>query len=158
MINLSLIGQMIAFAIFVGFCMKFVWPPLINAINERQQKIQEGLSAAEKARADLASAEARVEEQFITAKTEANAIIERASKTANQIIEEAKVQAQLESERIVAQAHTAMEAEVTKTRASLRDEVAALAVLGAEKILQSSVDRQKHEAMLHDLANSLSNK
>lgn len=155
MINLTIVGQMIAFAIFVLFCMKFVWPPLIGAINERQRKIEEGLNAAEQARSDLASAEAKVEEQFANAKTEAAAIIERANKTANQMIENAKEQARLESERIVSQAHATMEQEVIKTREELRAQVAALAVLGAEKILEDKIDEQKHANMLGQLAAKL---
>lgn len=155
MINLTIVGQMIAFAILVWFTMKFVWPPLIGAINERQRKIEEGLNAAEKAKADLASTEAKVEQEFASAKAEAAAIIERANKTANQMIEDAKTQARLESERIVSAAHTAMEQEIIKTRESLRAQVAELAVLGAEKILEDKVDQQKHASMLGQLAAKL---
>lgn len=155
MINYTIVGQMIAFAMLVWFTMKFVWPPLIGAINERQRKIEEGLNAAEKAKADLASAEAKVEQEFASAKTEAAAIIERANKTANQMIEDAKNQARLESERIVSAAHTAMEQEIIKTRESLRAQVAELAVLGAEKILEDKVDQHKHASMLGQLAAKL---
>ena len=154
-INSTLIGQMIAFAFFVWFCMKFVWPPLIGAINERQRKIEEGLNAAEKAKADLASAEQRAEQEFATAKTEAASIIERANKTANKMIEDAKEQARLESERIILAAHSAVEQEVAQTREQLRSQVASLAVLGAEKILQDKVDEQKHASMLEQLAAKL---
>lgn len=155
MINYTIIGQMIAFAIFVWFCMTFVWPPLIGAINERQRKIEEGLNAAEKARADLASAEQKVEEQVNYAKNEAAAIIDKANKTANQMIEDAKNQARLESERIIAQAQTAMAQEVVKTREALRAQVAELAVLGAQKILEDKIDEQKHADMLNQLAAKL---
>lgn len=152
MINLTIVGQMIAFAIFIVFTMKFVWPPLIGAINERQRKIEEGLNAAEQARSDLVLAEAKVQEQFATAKNEAASIIERANKTATQMIEEAKEQARLESERIITAAQVAMEQELVKTREALRSELATLAVLGAEKILEEKIDEQKHEAMLGQLA------
>lgn len=155
MINYTIFGQMIAFAIFVWFCMKFVWPPLIGAINERQRKIEEGLNAAEQARADLASAEVKVEQEFANAKAEAAAIIERANKTANQMIEDAKTQARVESERIITQAHSMMEQEALKTREELRVQVASLAVMGAEKILQDKVDEQKHAGMLEQLAAKL---
>lgn len=155
MINYTIFGQMIAFAIFVWFCMKFVWPPLIGAINERQRKIEEGLNAAEQARADLASAEVKVEQEFANAKAEAAAIIERANKTANQMIEDAKTQARVESERIITQAHSMMEQEALKTREELRVQVASLAVMGAEKILQDKVDEQKHASMLEQLAAKL---
>lgn len=155
MINLTIVGQMIAFAMLVWFTMKFVWPPLIGAINERQRKIEEGLNAAEKAKADLASAEARVEQEFASAKAEAAAIIDRANKTANQMIEDAKTQARLESERIVSAAHASVEQEFSKAREGLRSEFAKLAVLGAEKILEDSVDEQKHASMLSQLAAKL---
>ncbi len=155
MINLTIIGQMIAFAIFIVFTMKFVWPPLIGAINERQRKIEQGLNAAEQARSDLASAETKIEEQLAGAKLEAAAIIDRANKTATQMVEEAKLQAQLERERIITQAHTERESEFIKAREALKQELATLAVLGAEKILQDSVDKQKHEQMLLELANKL---
>lgn len=155
MINLTIIGQMIAFAIFIVFTMKFVWPPLIGAINERQRKIEQGLNAAEQARSDLASAETKIEEQLAGAKLEAAAIIDRANKTATQMVEEAKLQAQLERERIITQAHTERELEFIKAREALKQELATLAVLGAEKILQDSVDKQKHEQMLLELANKL---
>lgn len=154
-INSTIIGQMIAFAIFVWFCMKFVWPPLIGAINERQRKIEEGLNAAEKAKADLASAEKRAEQEFATAKTEAASIIERANKTANKMIEDAKEQARIEGERIIASAHASVEQEVAKARKNLSEQVADLAVLGAEKILQDKVDKQKHDSMLKELAANL---
>ncbi|WP_066800965.1 F0F1 ATP synthase subunit B [Moraxella oblonga] len=154
-INSTIIGQMIAFAIFVWFCMKFVWPPLIGAINERQRKIEEGLNAAEKAKADLASAEQKVEAEFAAAKSEAAAIIDKANKTANQMIEDAKEQARLEGERIIQAAHTAIEQEIAQTREQLRSQVASLAVLGAEKILEDNVDEQKHASMLEQLAAKL---
>ncbi|OAV34560.1 ATP synthase B chain [Moraxella catarrhalis] len=155
MINLTIFGQLIAFAIFVLFCMKFVWPPLIGAINERQRKIEEGLNAAEKAKADLVSAEKQVEAEFAAAKTEASFIIERANKTANQMIEDAKEQARLEGERIIAAAHAAVEQEAAQTREQLRLQVASLAVLGAEKILQDKINEQEHASMLEQLAAKL---
>lgn len=155
MINYTIVGQMIAFAILVWFTMKFVWPPLIGAINERQRKIEEGLNAAEKAKADLASTEAKVEQEFASAKAEAAAIIERANKTANQMIEDAKEQARVEAERIITSAQTAMSQELVKAREGLRTQVASLAVLGAEKILADKIDEQKHATMLNQLAAEL---
>lgn len=154
-INATLIGQMIAFAIFIWFCMKFVWPLLIGAVNDRQRKIEEGLNAAEKAKSDLASAEVRVQEELAIAKNEAASIIERANKTANQMIEDAKVQARVEGERIITAAHSSVEQEVAQIKEQLRSQVASLAVLGAEKILQDKVDEQKHASMLEQLAAKL---
>ena len=154
-INSTLIGQAIAFAIFVIFCMKFVWPPLIGAINERQRKIAEGLNAAEKAKADLAPAEQDVQQELDLAKTKAAALIEQANKSANQLVEDAKSQAQVEGERIRQQAQAAIDQEINQARESLRGQVAELAVLGAEKILQEKVDMQKHASMLDQLAAKL---
>ncbi len=154
-INLTLIGQAIAFAVFVTFCMKFVWPFLIGAINERQQKISEGLNAAEKAQADLASAEQSAEQELTNAKVKAAAFIEQANKSANQLVEDAKAQAQVEGERIRQQAQESIEQEINQARESLRAQVAELSVLGAEKILQEKVDMQKHASMLDQLAAKL---
>ena len=154
-INFTLVGQAIAFAIFVVFCMKFVWPPLIGAINERQRKISEGLNAAEKAKADLATAEQNVQQELDLAKTKAAALIEQVNKSANQLIEDAKSQAQAESERIRQQAQASIDQEINQARESLRAQVAELAVLGAEKILQDKVDEQKHASMLDQLAAKL---
>ncbi len=153
-INSTLIGQAIAFAIFVIFCMKFVWPPLIGAINERQRKIADGLDAAEKAKADLATAEQDVQQELDIAKTKAAALIEQANKSANQLVEDAKLQAQVEGERIRQQAQASIDQEINQAR-SLRAQVAELAVLGAEKILQDKVDVQKHASMLDQLAAKL---
>lgn len=103
-INLTLIGQAIAFAVFVAFCMKFVWPPLINAISERQRRIADGLNAAEKAKADLADAQAQVKQELDVAKAQAAQLIEQANRRAAQLIEEARTQAAAEGERIRQQA------------------------------------------------------
>ena len=154
-INSTLIGQAIAFAIFVMFCMKFVWPPLIGAINERQRKIAEGLNAAEKAKTDLATAEQDVQQELDLAKTKAAALIEQANKSANQLEENKKMQAQVEGERIRQQAQASIDQEINQARESLRAQVAELAVLGAEKILQDKVDVQKHASMLDQLAAKL---
>ena len=154
-INFTIVGQAISFAIFVMFCMKFVWPPLIGAIKERQRKIAEGLNAAEKAKADLATAEQDVEQELNLAKTRAAALIEQANKSANQLVEDAKSQAQAEGERIRQQAQAAIDQEINQARESLRNQVAELAVLGAEKILQEKVDMQTHASMLDQLAAKL---
>ena len=154
-INATLIGQSIAFAIFVMFCMKFVWPPLVAAISDRQRKIADGLNAAEKAKADLATASQVAEQELIAAKAKAASLIEQANKSANQLVEEAKSQAQAEGERIRQQAQAAIDQEINQARESLRAQVAELAVLGAEKILQDKVDVQKHASMLDQLAAKL---
>ena len=144
-INATLIGQSIAFAIFVMFCMKFVWPPLVAAISDRQRKIADGLNAAEKAKADLATA----------SQAKAASLIDQANKSANQMIEDARVQAQVEGERIRQQAREAIDQEINKAREGLRAQVAELAVLGAEKILQEKVNPETHANMLNQLATKL---
>lgn len=154
-INLTLIGQAIAFAIFVIFCMKFVWPPIMAAIHDRQKKIADGLNAAEKAKADLALVEAEVETELKEAKAKAASLIEQANTRANQMIEDAKIQAQEEAERVRQQAHASIDVEINQAREGLRTQVAELAVMGAEKILQDNVDAQKHASMLDKLAAKL---
>ena len=154
-INATLIGQSIAFAIFVMFCMKFVWPPLVAAISDRQRKIADGLNAAEKAKADLATASQAAEQELIAAKAKAASLIDQANKSANQMIEDARVQAQVEGERIRQQAREAIDQEINKAREGLRAQVAELAVLGAEKILQEKVNPGTHANMLNQLATKL---
>lgn len=154
-INATLFGQSIAFAIFVMFCMKFVWPPLVAAISDRQRKIADGLNAAEKAKADLATASQVAEQELSVAKTKAASLIEQANKSANQMIEEARVQAQVEGERIRQQARESIDQEINKAREALRSQVAELAVLGAEKILQERVNPEAHASMLNQLAAKL---
>ena len=131
-INATLIGQAIAFAVFVWFCMKFVWPPLTAALAERQKKIAEGLNAADKAQRDLESAHAQVAEELKAAKAQSAALIEQANKRATQMVEEAKAAAAAEGQRQIAQARAQIEQEIAAARDSLRSQVAALAVAGAE--------------------------
>lgn len=154
-INLTIFGQMIAFAIFVAFCMKFVWPPLMKAIEDRQRKIADGLNAAEKAKADLADAQAQVKQEIDAAKAQAAQLIEQANRRAAQLVEEARVQASAEGERIRQQAKEAVDTEINAAREELRQQVAVLAVAGAEKILSQQVDAQAHDAMLKQLAAKL---
>lgn len=154
-INLTLIGQAIAFAIFVAFCMKFVWPPLIAAISDRQRKIADGLNAAERAKADLANAQAQVKQEMDAAKAQAAQLIEQANRRAAQLVEEARTQATAEGERIRQQSREAVDQEINQAREQLRGQVAALAVAGAEKILKAQVDEQAHAAMLNQLAAEL---
>jgi len=154
-INATLIGQSIAFAVFVGFCMKFVWPPLIAALNERQKKIAEGLNAADKAQRDLEAAHAKVADELKEAKAQAAALIDQANKRANQMVEDAKAQAAVEGERVLAQARAQAEQEVAAARDALRAQVAGLVVAGASKILEAEVDAKVHAAMLEKLAAEL---
>ncbi len=154
-INLTMIGQGLAFAFFVLFCMKFVWPPLINAMRERQKSISDGLENAARAEQQLQEASESVASELEAAKKEASALVSQAHTRANQIIDEAKAQAKVEADRIVQGAQDAIDQEVNQARESLRERVSELAVQGAEQILKASVDRNAHEAMLQKLANEL---
>ncbi|MBD1388125.1 F0F1 ATP synthase subunit B [Neiella sp. HB171785] len=154
-INATLIGQTIAFFIFVWFCMKFVWPPLLAAIEERQKKIADGLADAEKAEKRLELAEVKAKDQLKQAKSEASEIVEQANKRKNQIVDEAKVEAQAEREKILAQAQAEIESERNRAREELRAQVSALAIAGAEKILERSIDPAAHSDILDKLASEL---
>ena len=152
---MTLVGQTIAFAFFVWFCMKFVWPPVVAAMAERQKKIADGLEAADRADRDLELAQEKVAEQLREAKAQAAAIIEQANKRAGQIVDEAKNQAREESERIKAGAQAEILQEANRAREKLRMDVARLAVTGAERVLQKSVDANAHVDMLAELAAEL---
>jgi len=154
-INLTLFGQTIAFAIFVWFCMKFVWPPLTQAMQERQKKIAEGLDAAGRAERDLQLAQERAAQMLRETKEQAAEILDRANKTANAIVEEAKAQARSEGEKLIVGAKAEIDLEVNRAKEQLRAQVAALAVTGAEKILQSSVDGAAHNELVAKLASQL---
>jgi len=154
-INLTLFGQTFAFAIFVWFCMKFVWPPITKAMQERQKKIAEGLDAAGRAQQDLKLAQEKVSNTLRETKDQAAQILEQANKHANSIVEEAKLQARAEGERLIASARSEIEQEVNRAKDQLRAQVAALAVLGAEKILESQVDAKVHSDLVEKLASQL---
>lgn len=154
-INLTIIGQAIAFAIFVVFCMKYVWPPITAALAERKSKIAEGLDAADRAERDLQLAKEKAAADMRQSKEEAAAIIEQANKRANQIIDEAKGQARDEAERVKAAAQAEIEQEANRAKEALRAQVAVLAVAGAEKILEASIDEQAHAKLVEKLAAEL---
>lgn len=154
-INLTLFGQTFAFAIFVWFCMKFVWPPITKAMQERQKKIAEGLDAAGRAQQDLKLAQEKVSNTLRETKEQATQILEQANKHASAIVEEAKQQARAEGERLVNAARAEIEQEVNRAKDQLRAQVAALAVLGAEKILESQVDAKVHNDLVEKLASQL---
>lgn len=154
-INLTLFGQTIAFAIFVWFTMKFVWPPITAAMQARQKKIAEGLDAAGRAQRDLQLAQEKAAQMLRETKEQAAEILDKANKTANAIVEEAKQQARSEGERLLVSAKAEIEVEVNRARDQLRAQVAALAVAGAEKILESSVDAKAHNDLVAKLASQL---
>lgn len=154
-INATILGQVVAFAIFVWFCMKFVWPPVIKAMQDRQERIAQGLQAADQAGRDLELAKEKAAETLREAKNQAAALIEQANKRANQLVEEAKEQARVEGERLKQSAQAEIEREVNRAKEQLRAQVAALSIAGAEKILAASVDQAAHGKMLEQLAAEL---
>ncbi|MDI5987390.1 F0F1 ATP synthase subunit B [Halomonas sp. M4R5S39] len=154
-INMTLIGQTIAFAIFVWFCLKYVWPPISNALHERQKKIADGLDAASRATRDLELAQERANETLRESKEQASLILEQAHKRSAQMIEEARDQARVEGERLVAGARTEIEQEIHRAKDELRAQVSTLAVAGAERVLEASVDEKAHRKLLDKLAAEL---
>ena len=154
-INATLIVQMIVFAILVWFTMRFVWPPITAALDERAKKIADGLSAADKAKSDLAAANQRVEQQLSAARDDAARRLADAERLAQQTIEEAKARASEEGAKIVAAARAEAEQESIKAREALREQVAALAVIGAEAILKREVDARAHAELLSRLKTEL---
>lgn len=153
--NATLLGQAIAFTLFVWFCMKFVWPPIMHAIEERQKKISDGLAAADRAAKDLNLAQANASDQLKEAKRAATEIIEQANKRKTQILDEAREEAQTERQKILTQGEAEIEAERNRARDDLRKQVATLAVIGAEKILERSIDKDAHSDILDNITAKL---
>ena len=154
-LNATLFAQFVVFFILAGFTMKFVWPPLIKALDERAKKIADGLAAADRGKADLAAAEKRVQAELATARDEGQKRIGEAEKRGQLIIEEAKKTASEEAARILANAKAEAEQQVNKARENLRGEVASLAVKGAEQILKREVNAAAHADLLTQLKTEL---
>lgn len=154
-LNLTLIGQAISFAFFVWFCMKFVWPPVIAALEERSKKIADGLEAANRASRDLELAQEKATHTLRESKEQAAEIIEQANKRANQIIDEAKEQALADGQRLRDAANSEIEQDVVRAKEALRAQVSQLALIGAEKILGASVDEKAHSELVEKLAQEL---
>ncbi|OZI20746.1 F0F1 ATP synthase subunit B [Bordetella genomosp. 9] len=150
-LNATIFFQMLVFFVLGWFTMKFVWPPLTKAMDERRQKIADGLAAAEKGKADLAQAQARISLIEASAKSENHARMVEAEKQAALLLDQARREAEAERARILAQAKQDAELEVQRARDSLRDEVAALAVKGAEQILRREIDARAHAELLTQL-------
>ncbi|NKF20769.1 F0F1 ATP synthase subunit B [Solimonas marina] len=151
-LNATLIFQSIAFLLFVAFTWKYVWPPILKAMNDRQKRIADGLAAAEKGARALQDASAKSEEALKAARAQAQDILAGANKQASQIVEQAKGTAQVEAERIIARAHDDVAREVAHAREDLRKQVGELAVAGAAKILKREIDTQAHADVLNELA------
>jgi F-type H+-transporting ATPase subunit b len=150
-INLTLIGQAISFAIFVWFCVKYVWPPVLKALEERETRIADGLAAAEKGQRDLENAGQRVEEILAEGRDKAQEFITQSQKRADEIVKEAKSTAVEEGERLLVAARSRIDQERNEARESLRNEVAVLALSGAEQVLMREVDANVHRDVLDKL-------
>ena len=154
-INFTLIAQAIAFAVLIWFTVKFVWPPLLKAIEARQKEIADGLAAASEGRSALEVAAKKSEVTLNEAKQKASEIIGQAEKRATQIVEEAKGNAKTEGDRIITSAKAEIDQEVNRAKEGLRAQVSALAIAGAEKILRKEIDGKAHSEMLTKLAAEL---
>jgi F-type H+-transporting ATPase subunit b len=154
-INLTLLGQMLSFVVFVWFTMRFVWPPLAKAMDERKAKIADGLAAAERGQHEQQLAQKRSKEALHEAKQQAADIRAKAEKQAAMIIEEAREKAKEEGSRQLAAAQAEIEQETNKAREALRIKVAQLAVMGAEKILRKEIDADAHKGIVESVANQI---
>ena len=153
--NLTLIAQAIVFVAFFMFCAKFVWPPLLRAIESRQKHIADGLAEAERGRSSLAEAQKQTEVLMRDARARAQEIVAAAEKVASERVEESKSVAKTEADRMISAAKASIEQEVQSARQQLREQVAQLAVAGAEKILRREVDAKAHADMLNQLKRQL---
>ena len=154
-INATLIAQIIVFGILVWVTMKYIWPPITKAMDERAQRIADGLSAAERAKAELKDADARVADEIKKARAQASEIIDKAQQQANLIMDKAKADALLEAARQKAIAQTEIDGMVGKAREALRSQVATLAVQGAQKIIQREINADAHKALLDQLVTEI---
>lgn len=154
-INATLIGQMITFGLLVLFTMKFVWPPIIKAMQDRQKRIAEGLAAAEQGARAQEEAEAKAVEMMREAKQKAQEIIHQAERRAAEIVEDSKTQARQEGERQLAAARTEIEQEANRAREHLRTQVSEIAVAGAAKVLGKEIDIKAHSQLLDELVAQL---
>jgi F-type H+-transporting ATPase subunit b len=149
--NATLIGQTITFIVFVWFCMKYIWPPLMAALEERNARISEGLAAAERGQQDLEEAQVKVSDSLKEAKQQAQEIINQAQKRANEIVDEAKGAAREEAEKIKIAATADIDQQINSARDDLRKEVSSIALAGAAQILKREVDAKAHAAVLDEL-------
>ena len=154
-INLTLIGQLVTFVVFVWFTMKFVWTPIMAALEARKKEIADGLAAAERGQHEQELAQERAKETLHDAKQQAAEIVNQAHKRANEIIEEAKNDAKAEGERMLTAAQTEIEQEMNRSREVLREKVAILVVSGAEKILQKEINADVHKDVIDNVAGQI---
>lgn len=154
-LNLTMLGQLISFSIFVWFCLKFVWPPVITALRQRQATIAEGLASAERGAQAKELAEQRAKETLKDAKQQAADIIAQAQKRGNQMVEEAKATARNEGERIKQAAQAEIEQEINRAKETLRAQVGGIAIAGAERILKREIDAKAHQKVLDELVGQI---
>ena len=154
-INMTLLGQTIAMVVFVWFCMKFIWPPILGAIEERQQQIEDGLAAADKGQEALTKAAAEADDIVAEARPQATGILDQANARANEIVADGKTAGEKERERQLTAAKAEIEQESNRAREELRSQVSSIAVASAEKILQREIDGKAHEDILGKLAREL---
>lgn len=154
-INATLLAQVVVFLALVWFTMKFIWPNVIEAIDQRNQEIADGLEAAAQGRSELDAAQERIEQLVSDARGQASEIIDQANGRATRIVEEAREEGERERLRLVASAHSEIERETMQARDELREQVATLAIAGAEKILQREIDEGAHGAMLQRFASRI---
>jgi len=154
-INATIIGQTIAMIVFVFFCMKFIWPPIMQALEERQQSVADGIAAADQAHKDLADATEKSEAIIEEARERALQIMDQAKQRANQVMTEAKSDAVTEGKRLVEAARSEIEQESNKAKDRLRGEVASIAIAGASKLLDREVDKKTHADLLDKLVAEL---
>ncbi len=153
--NYTLIGQLLAFILFVWFCMKYIWPPMMQALEDREKEISDGLDAASRGKRELEEANIKKEDILQDAKKEAAELVNQANQRANQIVEDAQSTAGEEAERIKVSAQSDIEQSTKRAREELRSEVATLAVAGAEKILNSEIDKKKNSELINKLSKEL---
>jgi F-type H+-transporting ATPase subunit b len=153
--NATLIGQTITFIVFVWFCMKYIWPPLMAALDERNARISEGLAAAQRGQQDLVDAQAKVSDSLNDAKQQAQEIINQAQKRANEIVDESKDIARDEADKIKVAASADIDQQINSAREELRKEVSSIALAGAEQILKREVDAKVHAAVLDELVTQI---
>jgi F-type H+-transporting ATPase subunit b len=154
-INLTLLMQAVAFAAFIWFTARFIWPPLMRAVDTRQKQIADGLAAGEQGRKELASAEKRIADMLVDAKSKAAEIVATGEKFKSETMDAAKTEAKAEADRMIAAAKAEIQQEVTRAKEQLRNQVADLAVAGASKILQREVDAKAHADLLASIRTQL---
>jgi F-type H+-transporting ATPase subunit b len=154
-LNLSLLGQMITFALFIWFTMKYVWPPLTKAMQDRQKKISDGLAAAEQSIRDLELAERKVQEILRESKQQSSHIIEEANKRSALIVDDARELAREDGQRLIKQAQDQIQQELVKAKEDLRKQVGMLAIQTAEKILKKTIDTDQHNTLINDAIKEL---